>query len=183
MNTVLVVAASAGGLAPLRHIVAALPIRCMASVFVVMHIGRNPSVLPSILARASSLPVAFARSGKLIEVGHIYVAPPDSHMLLERVYIRLGHGPKVHHTRPAADILFVSAAKAHGRRVMGIALSGGGVDGAAGLLAIEKHGGTSFVQRPEEAEVASMPQSALAADHPASLPVKEIAALASAFCA
>lgn len=182
MDAILVIAASAGGLAPLKHIVAALPIRCTASVFVVMHIGRNRSMLPSILAAAGRLPAAFARSGELIEAGRIYVAPPDNHMFLARTYIRLGQGPKAHYTRPAADILFVSAAEAHGKRVMGIVLSGGGKDGAAGLRMIQDHGGTSLVQEPEEAEMASMPLSALAADHPASLPVQDIAALASAFC-
>jgi len=147
-----------------------------------MHIGRNPSVLPATLARASALPVAFARSGELIEAGHIYVAPPDTHMLLERVYIRLGQGPKVQHTRPAADILFLSAAKVHGDRVIGIVLSGGGSDGAAGLLAITERGGRSFVQQPEEAEMPSMPRSALAVDHPTSLPVQKLAQLVASLC-
>lgn len=180
--SILVIAASAGGLAPLRQIISALPICCAASVFVVMHIGRNRSRLPSILAATGSLPAAFAQGGELIEAGHIYVAPPDRHMFLERAYVRLGDGPKIHYTRPAADILFVSAAKAYGKQVMGIVLSGGGTDGAAGLRVIKEHGGASLVQQPEEAVMPFMPQAALAADHPTSLPVREIAALASAFC-
>lgn len=49
MNGVVVIAASAGGLDPLRRIIAALPVPCTAAVFVVMHIGPYPSVLPHLL--------------------------------------------------------------------------------------------------------------------------------------
>jgi two-component system chemotaxis response regulator CheB len=94
--------------------------------------------------RAGVLPAAFARDGDKIEVGHIYVAPPDHHMVLGFDSIRLNQGPKVHYTRPAADPLFISAAEAHGKRVMGVVLSGGNSDGAAGLRAIAEHGGTAL---------------------------------------
>jgi two-component system chemotaxis response regulator CheB len=136
MVGIVVIAASAGGLGPLRSIIAALPAPCTAAVFVVVHIGSNPSILPCLLGHAGPLPAAFAHDGDAIEAGRIYVAPPDRHMVLEFASIRLSHGPKVHYTRPAADPLFISAAEAHGQRVMGIVLSGGSSDGAAGLRAI-----------------------------------------------
>jgi two-component system chemotaxis response regulator CheB len=60
-------------------------------------------VLPSLLARTAGLHSAFAYDGAPIEAGRIYVAPPDHHMLLEPSRVRLNQGPKVHHTRPAAD--------------------------------------------------------------------------------
>jgi len=104
-------------------------------------------------------------------------------MLIQGNIIRLTQGLKVHHTRPAADPLFVSAAEVHGQRVIGIVLSGGGGDGAAGLRAITAYGGTAFVQDPKEAEVPSMPRSAIWAGHPdACLPVKDIAQRVRAFC-
>jgi two-component system chemotaxis response regulator CheB len=128
-------------------------------------------------------PATFPKDGTLIEAGHIYVAPPDHHMLIQGNIIRLTQGLKVHHTRPAADPLFVSAAEVHGQRVIGIVLSGGGGDGAAGLRAITAYGGTAFVQDPKEAEVPSMPRSAIWAGHPdACLPVKDIAQRVRAFC-
>ena len=117
---------------------------------VVMHSGPYPSILPDLLGRAGVLPAAFARDGDKIEVGHIYVAPPDHHMVLGFDSIRLNQGPKVHYTRPAADPLFISAAEAHGKRVMGVVLSGGNSDGAAGLRAIAEHGGTALVQDPKK---------------------------------
>ena len=182
MNPIVVIAASAGGFEPLRRIIAALPVPCTASVFIVMHIGPNPSMLPDLLGHVSKLPAAFAQDGASIESGHIYVAPPDHHMLLEPGRIRLSQGPKVHFTRPTGDPLFTSAAEAYGERVIGLVLSGGGADGAAGLRAIKAHGGTAFVQHPREAAASSMPRTALAADSPECLTIQEIAERVSAFC-
>jgi two-component system chemotaxis response regulator CheB len=182
MHAIVAIGASAGGLEPLRRIVAALPIPCIASVFVVMHIGSNPSVLPSLLDRPG-FPATFAQEGTLIEAGHIYVAPPDHHMLLEQYSIRLSHGPKIHYTRPAIDPLFVSAAEIHGNQVLGIILSGEAGDGAAGLRAIKMHGGTTLVQLPKDAVAPSMPRAAIMADHPDDcLSVEEIAQRVGIFC-
>ena len=183
MVDVVVIAGSAGGHDPLRRIIAALPVPCSAAVLVVMHIGPHPSFLPELLTQCGQHLATFADNGEQIEAGHIYVAPPDHHMLLEAGRIRLDQGPKVHHTRPAADPLFISAALSHVDRVMGIVLSGGDGDGAVGLRAIKHHGGMALVQAPEEAAVPSMPHAALAADHPdAWLPVQELAQRVRAFC-
>jgi two-component system, chemotaxis family, protein-glutamate methylesterase/glutaminase len=182
MNAIVVIAGSSGSLSPLRLLIATMPIPCNAAIFVVIHIGANKNLLPSILERGG-LPAAFAQDGALIEAGHVYVAPSDRHMLVGRVAISLSHEPKVNFTRPAADPLFVSVAEAHGELVMGIVLSGGGCDGAAGLRAIKAHGGTALVQHPGEAKAPSMPIAALMADHPdACLPIQEIAQRARSFC-
>jgi two-component system chemotaxis response regulator CheB len=183
LNYIVVIATSKGGLAPLQKIVAALPALCDASIFVVQHIGRHASTLPSLLAHASRLPAAHAHDRQRIEAGHIYVAPPDLHMTLEHERIRLNEGPKVHHTRPAGDPLFISAARIYRKRVIGIVLTGGEGDGAEGLRMIKECGGMTLVQEPEEAEAPSMPRSAIAADHPTVLRVEEIAKLLSTLCA
>jgi two-component system, chemotaxis family, protein-glutamate methylesterase/glutaminase len=180
---IVVIAASAGGLDPLRRIIAALPVPCTAAVFVVVHIGPNPSRLPRLLNGSGRPAASFAQDGGLIEAGHIYVAPPDHHVFLESTRMRLSQGPKVHYTRPAADPLFISAAEVHGQHVLGIVLSGGDGDGAAGLREITSHGGTALVQDPDEAVAPSMPYSAIKADHPeACLPVDQIAERVRAFC-
>ncbi|MCJ2067671.1 chemotaxis protein CheB [Methylobacterium sp. J-030] len=166
MGAIIVIASSAGGLKPLKRIVEALPPNFRASVFVVQHIGANPSVLPDILSRRGSLPATFGRHGEGIEHGHIYVAPPDYHMRLGFGAILLDHGIKVHFTRPAADPLFVSAAEAYGKRVIGIVLSGGNSDGAEGMRAITARGGLGLVQDLAEAECPEMPHAALRLDHP-----------------
>lgn len=183
MKRIVVIAASAGGLDPLRRIIAALPFPCSAAVFAAVHIGPHRSALPTLLNRDGRLLAAFALDGALIQAGHIYVAPPDHHVLVGPASIRLDQGPKVHHTRPAADPLFMSAAEAHGPRVMGIVLSGGGGDGAAGLRAVAEYGGITLVQDPEDAEEPSMPRAALRADQlHASLRIEEIVWRVRDFC-
>jgi len=183
MGAIVVIAASAGGLEPLVRIITALPAPCSASVFIVMHIGRRKSMLPYLLERESKLPATFAEDEEAIEPGHIYVAPPDCHMLVARDLIRLDRGPKVRSTRPAADPLFLSAAAAYGDHVVGIVLSGADSDGSVGLRAIKAHGGIGLVQQPDEAAMPSMPLSAIALDHPDDcLPVREIAQRVRAIC-
>jgi two-component system chemotaxis response regulator CheB len=91
----------------------------------------------------------------------IYVAPPDFHLLLEAGIVRITHGPKENRFRPAVDPLFRSAAFSYGNRVIGVILSGALDDGTAGLFTVKKHGGITIVQDPLDAEVSSMPESAL----------------------
>jgi two-component system chemotaxis response regulator CheB len=105
------------------------------------------------------------RDGERFERGTVYLAPPDQHMQLERDAIVLDRSAKVHHTRPAIDPLFVSAAVSHGPRVIGVLLSGNLSDGVAGLVAIKERGGIALVQDPEEAEWSSMPRNALRYDN------------------
>jgi len=85
--------------------------------------------------------------------------------MFERDRIALSGGTKEHHTRPAVDPLFTSAALAYGPRVVGVVLTGGGHDGMRGLVEVTRAGGLSLVQKPSEAEHASMPEYAIAHDH------------------
>jgi two-component system chemotaxis response regulator CheB len=176
---IVVIAASAGGIEALRRrILRGLPPGLGAALFVVQHVGARPSVLPEILAGAGPLPAAPARDGEPIEHGRIYVAPPDQHMILDRDRVRLERGAKEHHTRPAADPLFRSAAASHGPRVVAIVLSGGDSDGADGMHAVTEHGGVGIVQAPEEAKVPDMPNRAIEGDYPSyRLPADAIAPL------
>ncbi|MDP1837456.1 MAG: chemotaxis protein CheB [Reyranella sp.] len=181
-HAVIVVGVSTGGLEPLRRIIEALPRNCGASVFVVMHSGVSPSILPEILGWHGRVSVSFAEDGESIEAAHVYVAPPDHHMVVDSDRIRLNQGPKVHATRPAADPLFISAANAHGNRVVGVVLSGEGVDGAAGLVAIKAAGGCALVEDPRDAPVPSMPAAAVAADSPESLHIDALVDRVAEFC-
>src|SRR5258708_3785374 len=83
--------------------------------------------------------------GDPLELGQIYVAPPDRHLLVERGRLRLTHGPREDRCRPAVDPLFRSAAHAYATRAIGVVLTGALDDGTAGLLAIKRHGGIAVV--------------------------------------
>jgi two-component system chemotaxis response regulator CheB len=177
-HDIIVLAASDGGLDALRGIVRMLPVRFPAAVFVVQHIGRNRSILPTLLSQAGPLPASYPADGQGIVPGHIYVAPPDHHMRLTLGLIHLDAGPKIHFTRPAADPLFQSAGRAYGARVVGVVLSGGGGDGTAGLRDIKAKGGISIVQDPNHAKNPSMPRQAIKGGDPDyCLPIAEIGPL------
>jgi two-component system chemotaxis response regulator CheB len=180
---VLAIGASAGGLEAVRHITEALPRNCRAAVALVVHVGRQPSQLPEILNWHGKLPAAFAEEGDVLEPGRIYVAPPDRHMLLLAPgRIHLDDGSLIHHTRPAVDPLFASAAATFGERVVGVVLSGRSSDGAAGLRVIRDHGGLALVEDPAKAAAPQMPMAALASDDPEVLPLELLARRVARFC-
>ncbi len=164
---IVVVGASAGGLEPLRRLVAHLPADLPAAVFIVLHIAATGrSVLPGILSRAGPLPAAHAKHGETIQHGRIYVAPPDQHLLLHDGHVEVIRGPKENGHRPAIDPLFRSAAEHFGPRVTGVVLSGALDDGAAGLRRIRQAGGAGIVQDPGDAMYDSMPKAAIANAEP-----------------
>jgi two-component system chemotaxis response regulator CheB len=182
---IVVVGASAGGVEALQNLVLQLPEDFAASLFLVLHLTpTSPSHLAEILQRVSRLPVRRAMDKDPIKPGHIYVAQPNHHLLVEKGQVRISLGPKENRFRPAVDVLFRSAALAYGEQVTGVILTGALDDGTAGLLAIKKRGGMAVVQDPRDAFMPSMPQNALrhvAADHV--VPLSEMGAvLARAVC-
>src|SRR5687768_6570915 len=92
---VIVIGGSAGALPALQKIVARLPADLAAAVLVVFHQAQTqPGRLPMILSRCGPLPAAHAVNGEPIELGRIYVAPPDLHLLVEPGgHVRLSRGP------------------------------------------------------------------------------------------
>jgi two-component system chemotaxis response regulator CheB len=163
---VVVVGASAGGVEALRSLFAKLPAHLPAAVCVVIH--RSPyhaSRLAALFGRGAALPVVEPTDGTPLETGRIYLAPRDRHMVLEDGHLGINSRPRQHHTRPAIDPLFISAARAHGPRVVGVILSGGGDDGVVGAISISVVRGLILVQDPEEARVGHMPRTAIVRDH------------------
>ncbi len=160
--TIIVIGASAGGVDALRTLVTALPADLPAAIFIVLHVGSHKSELPRLLSQVGGLPAAHARDGQEYRAGHIYVAPPDHHMVIEETCISLTKGPRENWARPAIDTLFRSAASVREADTIGVILTGGMNDGTAGLYAIAQAGGVTIVQDPAEAISSSMPESALA---------------------
>jgi two-component system chemotaxis response regulator CheB len=161
---VVVVGGSAGSLVPLRELAAALPSDLPGSVLVTMHVGEHArSRLPWLLSRSGPLPAAHAQTGERLQPGRIYVAPPGCHLLLPRGVAELSNGPRVNHARPAVDVMFASAARWFGDRVVAVVLSGLLDDGAVGAALVAQAGGLVVAQEPGEAAQPSMPRAALAA--------------------
>src|SRR5262245_32272367 len=154
------IGASAGGLTALDRLFSKLPADIKAPVFVVLHIGDRPSEFPSLWARHSAMPCRYAHDGERVQQGHIYVAPPDCHMIVEQDHVLLTHGPRENWARPSIDVLFRALAWEYGDDAIGVILTGGLKDGTAGLYEVKRRGGIAIVQDPAEAEMSSMPQSA-----------------------
>jgi two-component system chemotaxis response regulator CheB len=157
----IVVGASAGGLESLAAVLKDLSPEFPAAILGVIHIGAHEVNLPNYFAACSALPVGYAKDGEPIAAGKVSLAPPDRHLIVEQGYLHLGRGPKENHTRPAIDPLFRSAAENYGPLVIGAVLTGFLTDGTAGLWEVKRRGGIAIVQDPDEAEVPSMPLSAL----------------------
>src|SRR5947207_4741531 len=174
---IVVVGASAGGVPALTRLVQSISSDLPSSVLIVLHVPpRGRSVLPAILDRAGPLPASHPRDREPLVAGQIYVAPPDRHLLLHANSIRVTRGPWENGYRPSIDALFRSAARWYGPRVIAVVLSGALDDGAAGVAAVQEHGGMVLVQDPREAEVPDMPVRAIErADSASVLPVSEIA--------
>ncbi len=161
-HDIIVIGTSAGGLKALGMVLGALPSTLNAALFIVQHLAADkPSILPQILTDVGVLPASHPIDGESIQTGHIYVAPPDYHLLVNQGIMRVLHGPQENRFRPAIDTLFRSAARAYSTRVVGIVLTGYLDDGTVGLQAIKKRGGVAIVQDPQEAEYPSMAESAL----------------------
>src|SRR2546423_5551127 len=158
-----VVGASAGGLNSIIELSAQLSDEMNLSVFFVLHITETPfsDLLIERIQKNTLFTCKIAENGERIRRGHIYMALPDSHLLVKKGKIILGNGPPENRWRPSIDTLFRSAAVAYSGRVIAIILSGMMHDGTAGMLAVKRCGGTCIVQDPREAEYPDMPLSVL----------------------
>lgn len=180
----IVVGGSAGGVDALAVLLPALPPGLRVPVVVVLHLPRErPSLLVEIFSRQCPIPVCEACDKAPIEPGTLYFAPADYHLLVDRgPCFALSVDEPVHFSRPSIDVLFESAADIYGQHLLAVVLTGASQDGAQGLAAVHRAGGITVVQRPSEALVPYMPESALRAspvDHV--LPLTGIAELIGKF--
>ena len=165
MYELIVVGASWGGLAAVSELLDTLPDELEPAVAVAQH--RSPDSqrggLEELLGLRTARRVCGAEDKQQIRPRHVYVAPPDYHLLVERGSFALSVDERVQYARPSIDVLFESAADAYGSRVIGIVLTGANDDGAAGLARIKARGGVALVQDPRDAERSAMPAAAIAA--------------------
>ncbi len=163
-SMIIVVGASAGGMQALAQLTAQFPKDFPAAIFIVNHMGadNNGDVLVKVLNESGGLTCEQAHDEQPFQSGHIYLAPPDQHMLLVEGQILITKGARENRYRPAIDPLFRSAAVAYGNRVIGIILTGYLDDGTSGMMAIKRCGGVCIVQDPLDAAYPDMPQSVIA---------------------
>jgi two-component system chemotaxis response regulator CheB len=159
VKNIVVIGASAGGIKAVTQLVDGLPAGLPIAVFIVIHMSKQSQapVIVQSLQKLTTYNCKVAANDEDIEVGHIYLAPADHHLLLKPGKMRLIYGPHENRWRPSIDVLFRSAAAAYGSQVTGVILSGLLDDGTSGMSAIKRSGGICIVQEPLEAEYDDMP--------------------------
>jgi len=163
-SQVVALVGSAGGLRGFTQVLEQLPVDFEAAIVVVLHLqAAHPSMLAQILARSSRLPVKQAEAGDVLEPGHVYVAPPDVHLLVAADgTMLLDDRPPIHFLRPSADMLLESLASTYAGDCLAVVFSGTGSDGAAGAAALKGAGGVVLAQDKASSEFFGMPSAAIA---------------------
>lgn len=164
----IVVGASAGGVEALLSIFAGLAPGLSLPIIAVLHLpDERRSQLAEVFDRRLHIPVVEARDKEMIQPGTLYFAGPGYHLSVEHDRsLSLSQEDRVHHSRPAIDFLFESAADAYGPNLLAILLTGANQDGGRGLAQVKQLGGITVVQDPSEARVDVMPKAALALHTP-----------------
>jgi two-component system chemotaxis response regulator CheB len=150
---IVAIGASLGGLRALRTLLGALPADLGCSVVIAQHRRADPDGrLCELLGTHCCLPVLEPEDKTPIEPNHVYVAPSDYHMLVDRDLLALSVDPPVLFSRPSIDVLFESVADAYGEHAVGVVLTNSSEDCAAGAAAIKSAGGRVYVEDPTSAE-------------------------------
>jgi two-component system chemotaxis response regulator CheB len=161
-HDIIVLGASAGGIEVLKTVISALPQNIPAALFAVVHVGaQSENLLAQVFAQVTPLEVRTAERGDPIKQGRLLIARADHHLLLKEHHVEVTRGPRENLWRPSVDVLFRSAAVAHGPRVIAVVLSGSLDDGSAGIRAIKRCRGLAIAQDPQEASFPSMPEAAI----------------------
>ncbi len=165
-----VIGASAGGLSALEAILKVLDKDLSTPIIIVQHLSPDGGdAILKLLKKYSLIELSEPTDKELLENNHIYLAPPDYHLMIEDDHsISVYMGPKENYCRPAIDVLFETAAEVFLDKTLGILLTGANRDGTRGLRVIKDFSGVTVAQDPKEAQIAVMPQSAIdngAVDH------------------
>jgi two-component system chemotaxis response regulator CheB len=159
----IVIGCSLGGMYAVEAILAGLPADFCVPIAVVQHRHKHSNEgLPSFLSRSSNLPVVDVEDKQRIEVGTVYLAPADYHLLVTRGEFNLSVDELVRYSRPSVDVMFESAADAYGPALIGVVLTGANQDGCRGAKRIKQRGGIVLVQDPATAEARTMPEAVIA---------------------
>jgi two-component system chemotaxis response regulator CheB len=162
----IVIGCSLGGMNALHTILSLLTRDFCVPIVVAQHRHRRSGdALPAYFRRETGLKVVDAEDKQWIEPGHVYLAPADYHLFVERNGARgelsLSVDDAVRHSRPSIDVLFESAAEEYGDRLLGIVLTGANDDGARGAARIKALGGIVIAQDPATAEAPAMPRATI----------------------
>jgi len=164
---ILAIGASTGGTEALRQVLSRLPVNTPGTLIVQHMPERFTAAFAECLNGLCAMEVREARDRDAVIPGVALLAPGNYHMLLRRsgarYHVEIKDGPRVHHQRPAVDVLFRSVAKAAGSNAVGSILTGMGADGAQGMLEMKHAGAYNLAQDEKSCVVFGMPKEAIRA--------------------
>jgi len=165
-SKVVAIGVSTGGPQAMEYLLSQLPADFPGSIVVVQHMPEGfTEMYARRLDEMSPLQVKEARSGDLLQAGRALVCPGSRHLKVRRLPLGdiavLSDEPRVNGHRPSADVLLRSVAEEFRSQAVGVLMTGMGEDGAEGLGAIKKVGGTTIAQSEESCVVYGMPKAAI----------------------
>jgi two-component system chemotaxis response regulator CheB len=164
----IVIGISTGGVGTLKALLGALPKDFPLPILIVQHLCPDSGdAMAVFLDELCAMHVKEADEQERPTGGWVYLAPANYHLMVEPDgRLGLSTDPPVNFSRPSVDVLFETAAEAFGEGLIGVVLTGAGIDGSRGLKRIKDKGGVAVVQDPDDAAADSMPRHAMAAVHP-----------------
>jgi len=159
---VVLIGTSTGGPQALTRILKALPANFPAPIAIVLHIPAGyTGPLAERLNAECAIEVLEASEGLEMRPGRAILAQAGLHLRLvasgDAVTVHLDTEPFSVH-RPSVDVLFESAARSLGKRVLAVVLTGMGDDGLAGARAITEAGGKVLTEAEASCVVYGMPR-------------------------
>jgi two-component system CheB/CheR fusion protein len=170
------IGASAGGIQALKEFFLNVKEDSGIAYVVILHLSPDhDSKLAEVLQQTTTLPVFKVTEKINVEPNHVYIVPPNQHLLMQDGSIDATPNITIEDRRAPVDIFFRSLADSHGSNAVCVVLSGTGANGSMGLKRIKERGGAAFVQNPREAEFSEMPRNSIATEMTDEvLPVAEI---------
>lgn len=155
--------ASAGGLEAIQVFFKNLPRYTGMAYIIIQHLSPNyKSMMDSLIAKVTELPVHIAEEGMVVETDHIYLIPPKENL-------KIFHGKLLLNKQDRSqaivnlpiDIFLTSLAEDQENRAIAVILSGTGSDGTRGSRVVKEVGGMVMVQDVASAKFDGMPQSVI----------------------
>ncbi|MEQ1834205.1 MAG: chemotaxis-specific protein-glutamate methyltransferase CheB, partial [Candidatus Eisenbacteria bacterium] len=187
-NVFIAIGASTGGTEAIYEVLKGFPEDAPGTVMVQHMPPGFTKAFAQRLDRSCKVRVKEAEDGDAIQPGHVLLAPGDRHMTVERAsghwVVRLSDGPPVGYHKPAVDVLFESCARSMGASAVAVLLTGMGMDGAGGMLAMRRAGSHTVAQDEATSVVYGMPREAAARGAAESVePLSQISATVLRWCA
>lgn len=162
---IIAIGASTGGTEAIKEVLMRMPADS-PGIVITQHIPAAFSgPFAARMDKNSAMTVFEAAEGQQILPGHVYIAPGDQHLIVERSgarYIcRLNSGPAVNRHRPSVNVMFRSVAQNVGANALGVILTGMGDDGAEGLKEMHEAGAYTIAQDEKSSVVWGMPGEAV----------------------